>query len=94
MLRIKDNLDLKELKKYKFIYNSGINGYTRLVDEKNIIKKQCFVYIASGINSLNIGVIPKIIYLCTPIGVKELEEGFEYIIDDLIKADLVVKVSE
>ena len=45
-------------------------------------------------NSLNICVIPKIIYLCTPIGMKELEEGFEYIIDDLIKADLVVKVSE
>lgn len=94
MLKIKDNVGLKELEKYGFIYNSGINGYTRLVDKKDIIKKQCFVYIASGINSLNIGVISKIIYLCTPIGMKELEKGFEYIIDDLIKADLVVKVSE
>ena len=49
MLKIRDGLDLKELEKYRFIYNSGINGYTRLVDEKDIIKKQCFVYIASGI---------------------------------------------
>lgn len=93
MLKIKDNVDLKELEKYGFIYNQETNGYTRLVDEKDTIKKQCFVYIASGINSMNIGVIPKIIYLCTPICMKELKgEGFEYIIDDLIKDGLVEKV--
>lgn len=52
------------------------------------------IYIASGINSINIGVIPKVIYLCTPIGMSELEgEGFEYIINDLTKADLVEKVN-
>lgn len=93
MRKIKDNIDLKELEKFEFVYNQEINGYTRLVDKNDAIKKQCFVYIASGINSINIGVIPKVIYLCTPIGMSELEgEGFEYIINDLIKADLVEKV--
>lgn len=93
MLKIKDNIDLKELEKFEFVYNQEINGYTRLVDKNDAIKKQCFVYIASGINSINIGVILKVIYLCTPIGMSKLEgEGFEYIINDLIKADLVEKV--
>ena len=95
MLKIKDNVDLKELEKFEFVYNQEINGYTRLVDKNDVIKKQCFVYIASEINSINIGAIPKVIYLCTPIGMSELKvEGFEYIINDLIKADLVDKVGE
>lgn len=95
MLKIRDEVDLKELEKYGFVYNQEINGYTRLVDKNDVIKKQCFVYIASGINSINIGVIPKVIYLCTPIGMSELEgECFEYIINDLIKDGLVEKVEE
>lgn len=93
MLKIKDNVDLKELEMFEFIYNQEVNGYTRLVDKNDAIKKQCFVYIASGVNSINIGFIPKVIYLCTPFGMKELEgKSFEYIIEDLIKADLVEMV--
>lgn len=45
MLKIKDNIDLKELEKFEFVYNQEINGYTRLVDKNDIIKKQCLVYI-------------------------------------------------
>ena len=69
MLKIKDNVDLKELETFGFIYNQEINGYNRLVDKNDCIKKQCFVYIASGINSINIGLIPKVIYLCTPFSI-------------------------
>ena len=93
MLKIKNNVDLKELEKYGFEYNVEICSYNRLVDEKDSIKKQCFVSVVSKINSVNIGLIPKVIYLCTPFSISILEgESFEYIIADLIKSDLVEKV--
>ena len=92
MLKIKDNIDLKELEKFGFEYNNMLNGYTRLVDKEDAIKKQCFVYVATGINSINFGTIPKIIYLCTPLSIGWLTEGTEWIVYDLIKADLVEEV--
>ena len=95
MLKIKDNVDLKELEKFGFRYNEETCAYTRLVDKNNIIKKQCFVSVVSKINSINIGLIPKVIYLCTPFSISTFEENsFEYIIDDLIKSGLVEKVDE
>ena len=40
MLKIKDNADLKELEKLGFIKNFTGNGYMRLVDEEDEIKKK------------------------------------------------------
>lgn len=93
MLKIKDNVDLKKLENFGFKYYAEIGAYTRLVDEKDTIKKQCFVSVVSKINSMNIGLIPKVIYLHTPFSTSTFEDtGFEYIIDDLIQAYLVENV--
>ena len=94
MLKIKESVDLKELGKFEFKYNEETCAYIRLVDKNDAIKKQCFICVVSKINSINIGFIPKVIYLCTPFGASTFEETFEYIIDDLIKADMVEKVGE
>lgn len=94
MLKIKDNVDLKELENFGFKYYAEICAYVRLIDEKDTIKKQCFVSVVSKINSTNIGLIPKVIYLHTPFSISTFEDkSFEYIIDDLIQADLVEKVN-
>ena len=93
MLKIRDNVDLKELENFGFKYYAEIGAYIRLVDEKDTIKKQCFVSVVSKINSMNIGLIPKVIYLHTPFSVSTFEDtSFEYIIADIIQAGLVEKV--
>ena len=93
MLKIKDNVGLKELEKYGFIKDFSGNSYTRLVDKEDKIKKQCFVYFSLIPNSLYI-TIPKLLYVATPLSMALINESNEYIIDDLIKADLVEKVEE
>lgn len=95
MLKIKDDVDLKKLEKFGFEYNVETCAYSRLVDETDSIKKQCFVSVVNKINSINIGLIPKVIYLCTPFSISILEgASLEYIIADLIKDGLVEKVDE
>ena len=93
MLRIKDNVDLKELEKYGFIKDFSGNSYTRLVDKEDRIKKQCFIYFSLIPNPIYM-TVPKLLYIVTPLSMSLINESNEYIIDDLIKANLVEKVEE
>ena len=93
MLKIKDNVDLKELEKYGFEKDFSGNGYTRLVDKEDKIKKQCFVYFSLIPNPIYM-TVPKILYIATPLSMSLINKVNEYIVDDLIKADLVEKVEE
>lgn len=91
MLKIKDNVDLKELEKYEFIKDFSGNSYTRLVDKKDEIKKQCFVYFSLIPNPMYM-TVPRLLYIATPLSMTLMNKSNEYIVDDLIKADLVEKV--
>lgn len=81
MLKIKDNVDLKELEKYGFKYSEVIDGtYTYHIPSKFEQKKDLHInkygYIAFELYDHYLGFdIPDVIY-------------------DLIKADLVEKVEE
>lgn len=90
MLKIKDGIDLKELEKFGFIKN-GFN-YTRLVDENDPIKKQCLVIIPT-ISNLTNGLFARHIHIMTPLSITQIFDGCEYIVEDLIQAGLVEKVS-
>ena len=77
MLKIKDNLDLKELEKFDFKYNDNTGKY--MFYERNLLGKTYIV-----INSWN----RKIIYIQS----EENDTICLKKIYDLIKADLVEKV--
>ena len=80
MLKIRDNVDLKELEKYGFeehytTYTRDYNnGYLTMVDKET-------------------GEILKVDYECSFLKNKYYKNS-TYKIDDLIKADLVVKVED
>ena len=93
MLKIKSEVDLKELEKYGFKEDFSGNSYIRLVGKEDKIKKQCFVYFSLMPNPTYM-TIPKLLYIATPLSMSLINESNEYIVDDLIKADLVEKVEE
>ena len=88
MLKIKDNVDLKELEKFGYIYDEQLNKYTKLF-HYCWFWREIDVYIDNpNFKSREIQAYSSII---TEI-VKE--EWIEKNIQDLIKADLVEKVED
>lgn len=91
MLKIKDNVDLKELEKYGFEYvkrrdyGKKTNEYIYRNDKENI-------NVFTGDNELN--ATPKVLYMMDDISSYQESPIFEYpnVLYDLIKADLVEKV--
>ena len=93
MLKVKDNVSLKELEKYGFIKHFSENSYTRLVDKEDTIKKQCFVYFSLIPNPMYM-TVPKLLYIATPLSISLINDSNEYIVNDLIKDGLVEKVED
>lgn len=93
MYKIREDVELNVLEKYGFIKDFSGNSYTRLVDKEDKIKKQCFVYFSLIPNPMYM-VVPKLLYIATPLSTSLMNESNKYVVDDLIKADLVVKVEE
>ena len=86
MLKIRDNVDLKELKKYGFEFDTSSWFYKRRIDNK-------------WYNIICVDKDREIFEMTEEIGYWDVtfsdEEWFDTKnIDDLIKADLVVKVEE
>lgn len=95
MLKIKDNVDLKELEKFGFEYNPDTYSYFRILDKNDSVLCQCFISIITKITTINLGFLPKSFYLCTPLSATLIdEENFSDDIKDLIQAGLVEKVVE
>lgn len=92
MLKIKDNIDLKELENRGF-KSDGMSGYVRVFDDGDPIKKQCFVYVGTIINPI-IMTIPRVLYILTPLSYSLMNDGNKYAVDDLILAGLVEEVGE
>lgn len=92
MLRIKDNVDLKELEKFGFKKGFHDGEYGRII-KKDEITSQCLVYISKTINPIT-ATIPKFLYIATPLSITPVNKNNTWVIDDLIKADLVEKVEE
>ena len=87
--KIKQDIDLKELKKFGFKKRLGHTGYMRIID-KDEITKQCFVYVSEILNP-SIEVLPRFIYICTPLSLSLVHNGNNWIIKDLIDAGLIDK---
>lgn len=86
MLKIKDNIDLKELKKYGFRYDKVLNKYTKVFDY-GFFWRDIDVYIDNpNFKSREIKAYSSIM----TDSIKE--EWIKNNIQDLIKADLVEKV--
>jgi hypothetical protein len=89
MLKIKDNVDLKELEKYGFEYDEDVDIY----------EKDLNIYDEFDCNNLTVGEDRVICWnYCWELGddaysyFGALEDDMEDKVDDLIKADLVEKV--
>ena len=93
MYKVKDDIDLKELENFGFKKDYSGNGYTRLLDENDNLKKLCFVYCSSVCNLLY-STIPKILYICTPMSIEVINDNLEYLIKDLIDNNIIEKVSD
>ena len=85
MLRIKQGIDLKELEKYGMIYNPGSECY---VDHHNFIN--LCIYESDRIIQIDIN--DRALGFCKEYAKSVIRA--EYILYDLIKADLVEKVNE
>ena len=91
-LKMKDNVDLKELEKFGFIKDFSGNGYTRIID-KGEITKQCYIYFSLIPNPIYM-TVPNLLYLGTPLSISLINESNMWAVDDLIKADLVEAVDD
>lgn len=82
MLKIVNNVDLKELEKYGFRFDEDKTCYNREID-------------GNWWDTININIEDKIIYRATDVvGYSEIDYEIDEYIDDLIKADLVENVGE
>ena len=94
MLKIKDNIDLKELEKYGFKYDEDSECYVKQIFSQHT--KGMFVpFVATGYLILkDDGTF--IDYLTNKYmnAEKEHKESLNKVYDDLIKADLVEKVDD
>ena len=86
MLKIKDNIDLKELEKYGFIFDRTLNKYTKVIDYP-------FFYREIDVYIVNPNFQPREIKAYSSI-VQDVvkEDWIESNIQDLIKDGLIEKV--
>lgn len=88
MLKIKDNVDLKELEKYGFRYDRGLNKYTKMINY-GFIWRDIDIYID------NPNFKPREIKAFSNVMLDIVKEDWiENNIQDLIKADLVENVGD
>lgn len=90
MLKIKDNVDLKELEKYDFSYDKSQKTYFKHIEPDNLIN---FVFFQGLGIELYINEKDRIIKCYGGINAEDLKVNEEDIID-LIKEDLVEKIGE
>ena len=90
MLKIKDNVDLKELERYDFSYDKSQKTYFKHIEPDNLIN---FVFFQGLGIELYINEKDRIIKCYGGINAEDLKVNEEDIID-LIKADLVEKIGE
>lgn len=93
MYKVKDDIDLKELEKFGFKKDYSGNGYTRILDENDNLKRLCFVYFCSIPNPIY-PTIPKILHICTPMSIDVIDDNLEYLVKDLIDNNIIEKVEE
>lgn len=83
MLKIKDNVDLKELEKFGFVYISKIDKYEKYFEEDEKINIKGKSHFDSGE-----------IFICGDNHFGIANNGTLNILFDLIQADLVEKINE
>ena len=91
MLKIKDNVDLKELEKFGFEYDNSNNTYIKKIIEGDIndtTYSWCSEWLVVSTKNRKIKIFIDDEYYCVYTNGDTLEELY-----DLIKADLVEKVS-
>lgn len=83
MIRI-SHFDMDKLEEYGFVKCNGEpNSYKRILDETDPIKKQCFLFVTTDWSYISLGFSCGVLYICTPLGFKPVDESTDYLIANL-----------